>query len=389
MHNFFISRFIPSFPIPHPQFHLNLLRHNAFLFFNPFTSQSQGDEQKDLNFAVSYLITSCGFSPETATRVSKHVQFKTLDKPNAVLALLKKYGFNETQIGRFVLKRPLVLVADAETTLLPKLKFYQSIGISTTVLPKLMLKNHTFLTRSLDKFIIPRYKILRSVVRSDEEVVGALKRGALAFMYCDLINNLIPNIDVLKQLCVPQASISHLVMYYPGTGYIAHSRFVEGVNLAKELGFDPLKVSFIGALHVLVNLERARWESRLQSYQNWGWSREISLSAFRKFPTFMSLTEERFAKSMNFLVNHMGWPSEDIAAYPVVLAYSLEKRIIPRCRIIKLLKSKGLIKNSISIGSFTNMTEDSFLTKFVTKFLGDVPLLLDVYKGLVDHRDLL
>ncbi|OIW04203.1 hypothetical protein TanjilG_00763 [Lupinus angustifolius] len=133
----------------------------------------------------------------------------------------------------------------------------------------------------------------------------------------------------------------------------------------------------------------ARWESRLQSYQKWGWSREISLSAFRKFPFFMSLTEERFAKSMNFLVNDMGWPSEDIAAYPVVLAYSLEKRIIPRCRIIKILKSKDLIKNSLSIGTFTCRSEKSFLMKYVTKFLGDVPLLLDVYKGSVDHRDLL
>ncbi|KAE9596330.1 putative transcription regulator mTERF family [Lupinus albus] len=389
MHNFLISRVIPSSPIPHSQFHLNLLRHNEFLFFNSFTSQSQQDQHKDLNFSVSYLITSCGFSPETATHVSKHVRFKTLDRPNAVLALLKKYGFDQTQIGKFVLKRPLVLVADAESTLLPKLKFYQSIGISTTVLPKLMLKNHTFLTRSLDKFLIPRYKILRSVVRSDEEVVGALKRDALGFMYCDLNNNFIPNINVLKELCVPQTSISILVMHYPGTAYIAHSRFVEGVNLAKELGFDPLKVSFIGALHVLLNLERAKWESRLESYQKWGWSREISLSAFRKFPTFMSLTEERFAKSMNFLVNDMGWPSEDIAGYPVVLAYSLEKRIIPRCRVIKILKSKGLIKNSLSIGSFTSRTEESFLMKYVTKFLEDVPLLLDVYKGLVDHRDLL
>ncbi|XP_019435347.1 PREDICTED: uncharacterized protein LOC109341829, partial [Lupinus angustifolius] len=265
MHNFLISRFIPS----ETQFHLNLLRHNAFLFFNSFTSQSQRDQHKDHNFAASYLISSCGFSPETATLVSKHVRFKTLDKPNAVLALLKKYGFNQTQIEKLVLKRPLVLVAKAEKTLLPKLKFFQSIGVSTTVLPKLMLKNYTLLTRSLDKVLIPRYNILRSVVRSNEEVVGALKSGAVAFVYYDLISNFIPNVNVLKELCVPQASISHLVMYYPGTAYTVHSRFVDVVNFAKGLGFDPLKVSFIGALHVLLSLERPRWESGLHSNQMW------------------------------------------------------------------------------------------------------------------------
>ncbi|XP_061342802.1 transcription termination factor MTERF8, chloroplastic-like [Gastrolobium bilobum] len=388
MHYFLISRFASSFPIPNRS-QLNLVRQNAFLFFTAPASFSEPkrNQLKYDNFTVSYLITSCGLPPETAARVSSNVRLKTLDKSNAVLNLLKNFGFSKNQIAKCVQKIPSLLNVNAEKTLLPKFKFFRSIGVSNIDFPEFIIDNPTVLSRSLNKCLIPRYKVLRSVVRSDEEVVGALKRRAL--WYKDLMNDLVPNISVLRESGVPQASISHLVMFNPFTAYKEHSKFVEAVKLAKEMGVDPLKTIFVSAIRVLISLDNAQWESRLEVYKKWGWSREITLSVFRKYPTIMSYTEERITKSMNFLVKDMGWPPEDIARFPAALAYNFEKRIVPRCAVIKILQSKRLRRNSLGLASFMAVSEENFLKTFVTEFLDDVPLLLDVYRGLIDHQDVL
>ncbi|XP_061342801.1 transcription termination factor MTERF2, chloroplastic-like [Gastrolobium bilobum] len=386
MHYFLISRFASSFPIPNCS-QLNFVRQNAFLFFTSSAtfSEPKRNQHQDDNFTVSYLITSCGLSPETAARVSSNVRLKTLDKSNAVLDLLKNFGFSKNQIAKCVQKIPSLLNVKAEKTLLPKLKFFRSIGISNIDFPEFIIYNPALLKRSLNKCLIPRYKILRSVVRNDEEVVRALKGRAL--WYNDMMNDLVPNISVLRESGVPQASISHLVIFHPFSAYKEHSKFVQAVELAKDMGLDHLKRIFVSAIRVLISLDNSQLESRLEAFKKWGWSREITLSVFRKYPTIMSYTEERITKSMNFLVKDMGWPLDDIARFPAALAYNFEKRIVPRCAVIKILKSKGLLGSCFGLGSFMAMSEENFLKTFVTEFLDDVPLLLDVYRGLIDHQD--
>ncbi|MCI58032.1 transcription termination factor family protein, partial [Trifolium medium] len=43
---------------------------------------------------------------------------------------------------------------------------------------------------------------------------------------------------------------------------------------------------------------------------------------------------------MNFLVNDMGLTSEDIARSPGIIMRSFEKSIVPRCEVVKILKSR-------------------------------------------------
>lgn len=105
--------------------------------------------------------------------------------------------------------------------------------------------------------------------------------------------------------------------------------------------------------------------------------------AFAKYPNFMKLSERTVLKKMNFLLKDMGWTSEDIASYPTIIAYSLEKRIIPRCSVVKILMSKGLLADDVSLSSFMCISEEIFLKKFVIRFQQDLPLLQNVYKDLM------
>ncbi|MED6179765.1 hypothetical protein PIB30_003980 [Stylosanthes scabra] len=391
--NFLISRLASSFKTlnlnnPKPLF--NLLQHHKShpLFFNSLANQVT-HRRKDSNFTISYLIATCGFSPETAAQLSQKVHFQSPEKPNAVLALLRKYGFSETQISKYIQKRPMLLITNANKIILPKLKFLSSIGISREDLRKLVIENHGLLARSLEKCLIPRYEVLKSVVRNEREVVCSLKRGAMAFALCDVIKNVVPNTQVLRDLGVPQSSISMLVMFHPSEAFMTHAKFVEGVKLAKEMGFDPIKSNFISAVHVLLHTDSEKMERKMKSLEKWGWSKEVSLKSFRKFPTFMSYSPERISRAMRFLVEDMGWTAEDIARFPTTLGYSLEKRVIPRCHVIKVLKSKGLVKDQLCLPTFMCAKEEEFLEYYVTKYQEQVPLLSKVYQGLVDYKELI
>jgi mTERF domain-containing protein len=83
--------------------------------------------------------------------------------------------------------------------------------------------------------------------------------------------------------------------------------------------------------------------------------------------------------------------AEDIARSPRILMRSFENSFVPRCPVVNILKSTGLIKNGLFISSFIWITEKKFLEKYVTPFEKDLPLVLDAYKlrSQLDHMDIL
>ncbi|KAJ7965044.1 Transcription termination factor like [Quillaja saponaria] len=158
--------------------------------------------------------------------------------------------------------------------------------------------------------------------------------------------------------------------------------------MTKEMGFIHMKSEFVLAIQVFAKLNKSRrWEYKLQVYEKWRWSKDVTLLAFKKHPICMLLSEDKITKSMNFLVNEMGWPSEAIARYPLILFFSLEKRIVPRCSVVQVLKLKGLIQTDVSLATLMTCKEEKFLKNVVANFPENAPLLLDVYKGQMGPLD--
>ncbi|KAL6210427.1 hypothetical protein ACLB2K_015659 [Fragaria x ananassa] len=332
---------------------------------------------------VSYLVRSCGLSPESATLVSHKVKLRSLEKPNSVLALLKLYGFSDTQISTLVCRHPYVLVANAQKTLLPKLEFFSSIGISRLDLARTLTSNPVILMRSLENFIVPCYNFLKSVVVSDVKVVSAWKHSLWIFK-ANLSKNVIPNTQILRELGMPESCIALLITYYAHSVMGKPDLFSQLVGQVQQLGFDPHKSSFVQAMHAL-SRKGTTWKRCQQAYRSWDWSDNDILSAFKLFPLCMTKSEKKIMETMDFLVNKMGWHSHKIAKYPHVLCYSLEKRIIPRCSVVKVLLLKGSIKEeNLSLATVIKVPDKYFLSCFVTRYLDSVPELLNVYHGKLE-----
>ncbi|KAG4935693.1 hypothetical protein AAZX31_18G107200 [Glycine max] len=388
-----ISTLAPSFPFITTQTHFSSLlqqqqQHKPSIFLNPFSSKSKSKSQtKNPNFTLSYLINTCNLSPAWALKLSKRVHLKSPDQPNAVLNLLKTFGFSELQLSLLVKRFPIVLKIKPEKTILPKLQFFLSIGLSTSDLPKLLIGNSVLLEGSLKYCLVPRYNILSTVLRDRDKVVLALKRVPWCLTGRGLINHLIPNVEHLRGVGVPQGPIAHLVCNHLGVVCVEHTKFVEAVEKVVKFGFDPMKTMFVEAVKVVVGTSKEAWEKRVEVYERWGWSNEMCLCAFRRYPQCMLMSEDKVMRTMRFLVKDMGWPAEDIFRTPGVLSPNLEKTIMPRSRVMKVLKERGLVKSDSRLSSAILITEKLFLEKFVGRFQDRVPGLMEVYKGHVDHLD--
>ncbi|KAM5563958.1 hypothetical protein ABKV19_018529 [Rosa sericea] len=336
---------------------------------------------------VSYLVNSCGLSPESAVLVSHKVKLQSLEKADSVLALLREYEFSETQISTLVRRHPRILWADAKKTLAPKLEFFCSIGMSRLDLAKTVTYSRSILDRSLENHIVPSFNLLKDVVHSDVKVLGILKCSPWIFRQ-KLSKTMMPNIELLRELGMPQSSIARLITYYVQIVMREPESFSQLVGEVEQLGFDLRKTFFVQAMLALSGKNKTTWKRNEEAYRRWGWSDNDILSAFRLYPLCMTKSEKKIMGTMDFLVNKMGWHSQKIAKCPHVLCFSFEKRIIPRFSVVKVLMLKGLVEEeNVSLSTIVAIPENYFLNKFVTTYLRQVPQLLNVYQGKVDVQD--
>ncbi|XP_057460952.1 uncharacterized protein LOC130751368 [Actinidia eriantha] len=318
--------------------------HNKLVFLRSISSTADSSSRKSPNpdsYTVSYLINSCGLSPETAISASKALNFETPERPDLILDLLRTHGFTKTQIANLVRIRPRLLLANPDKTLLPKLQFFHSIDVSRTDLATTLSLSPTLLCRSLQNGIIPCYNFIKSVLQSDKKVVAAMKRSPWLFLE-DHRKCLVPNIDALRGIGVPESSIVLLLTHFAEALMKNHEQFREIVNKVKEMGFDPGKSIFVQAVHALLgDSNKLIWDRSYETYRKWGWSDDDVLSAFRKHPNCMLLSEKKISRAMDVFVNKMGWHSKEIVRSPVVLFFNLEKRIIPRYSLFKSCHQKA------------------------------------------------
>ncbi|KAL6288838.1 hypothetical protein ACE6H2_006348 [Prunus campanulata] len=349
-----------------------------------FTSEISEDQH---SFTVNYLITSCGLSPEDAISTSKWIKLQSPENADAVLGLLRNHGFSTTQISKFCKTRPQLLLARPEQTLLPKLEFFSSLGVSREDLAKTLVLNPNLLQRSLEKQLVPTYNFLRSLL-PEKNIVSVFKYNSSIFLQAHT-KKVVPNIAILRELGMPKSCISLLL------GHCTHAlihdteKFRQVVKEVKEMGFNLEKSTSVLAISIMCRSYYKRILKRnCEVYSRWGWSEADVLSAFRRRPECIALSEKKIMQTMDLLVNKMGWSSEIILKSPYVLNYSLQKRTIPRCSVVRVLLSKGLINTEkLSLYSVFGPVEKEFLERFVDSYLGEVPQLLCVYQGKVDIQD--
>ncbi|XP_043723626.1 transcription termination factor MTERF2, chloroplastic-like [Telopea speciosissima] len=338
------------------------------------------DSINDKNLTISYLMNSCGLPFKAATSIAQKIRIETTEKPDSVIELLQTNGFTNTHIADLITSFPRLLFADPVKTLKPKLEFFQSLGFSRSDLAKFLSSNKEILLRSLQNQIIPTFNFLKTFIHTNENLVSALKQSS-RIVGCNVKRNLEPNIATLRSYGVPDSNISKMIIIQPKPLTLTVWRFKDVTAMVNKMGFDPNSRSFILAICSMSVMSKQNWESKREAFKSFGWSDDEFLSAFKLQPMVMLTSENKLGKLMDFFVNVLHLKPSDVAKCPNLFLLSLERRIIPRCSVLQVLMSKGLIKNDVKIVTVLNSNKQRFEKRYVTRYEKEAPEVIKAYEG--------
>uniref|UniRef100_A0A0A9E1J9 Uncharacterized protein n=1 Tax=Arundo donax TaxID=35708 RepID=A0A0A9E1J9_ARUDO len=80
-------------------------------------------------------------------------------------------------------------------------------------------------------------------------------------------------------------------------------------------------------------------------------------------PQILGLSEEQLRRKIEFFVTKVDLEPENILKRPILLTYSLEKRLVPRHCVAKVLEAKGLMKKGAGFCTVVAHGEDDFLAR--------------------------
>ncbi|XP_059669072.1 uncharacterized protein LOC132314196 [Cornus florida] len=220
---------------------INHNTHRVVRFFETQSIANTSNFTEKQAVTISYLTKSCGLSLESAISASKKLKIKSTEKPDSVLELLRSHGFTENHISRLISCWPGLILADPERTVRPKIDYFASLGLVGPDLPRVLCSCNV-LNSSLENQIKPTCDFLKQYLRTNENLIYAIKRCSRVVLY-KVEKIMVPNIYTLRAHGVPESLIGRLIMLQVGTLLLRVDVFKEAADAVKEMGFDPKTVS--------------------------------------------------------------------------------------------------------------------------------------------------
>ena len=103
--------------------------------------------------------------------------------------------------------------------------------------------------------------------------------------------------------------------------------------------------------------------------------------ALKKQPTMLLYSEKNITKKLRFYLDELKLEVSDVMGRPVLMGYSVEKCIIPRCAVLNVLMREGKIEPNINLLSALLRSTSQFSRKYVLRYAHDVPDVVKAYKG--------
>ncbi|KAL5818399.1 hypothetical protein ACOSQ4_022241 [Xanthoceras sorbifolium] len=353
-----------------------------------FSSLTRTPTQTPNSLFFNYLIQTLNFSKtEAAQSISNSTRFsnvKSLENPHAVLHYFRSLGLTETEIRSSVRLEPQILLSDVDKTLKPKIEFFREMGLVGSHLGKCISNNSKLLCCSLQKTLIPCTQILKKILvddKNNQDLIRVLTKCRW-FIAKPSESRLLNNIAFLESCGIVGSQLSMLLKTRHGVFVMEESKLRDLVSRVSDMGFSVNSRMFTYGLCVVSCLSKETFERKLELFRSFGFAKQEAMEMFQKQPTLFSKSEEQLKLTLDFFLNKIALKKELLFRRPRYLLHSLEGRVIPRYKVMQILKSKRLLKKKQT--SFVNMlsfSEGEFLEKFVAKFRDDAEELLVAYKG--------
>ncbi|CAO2193621.1 unnamed protein product [Urochloa humidicola] len=345
-----------------------------------------------------FLVSACGLAPAQAHKTARKAfdesskwRKKALDdlswsrpnsasNPNTVLALLSGVGLSRANIAAVVAVDPLLLRAPRKNIEPRLLNLRDRLGLSAPQIVCFLLVGSRLL-RTCD--VGPRLEFFISFYGSFEKLIVVMKK-CRNILWSDLERVVKPNIALLRQCNLSVRDIAQLCSVRPRVLTYSPEHVKELVLRAEELGIPrssrrfwrTVSVVTLGKENVAARLEFLK--STLGCYES-----EVA-TAVSKMPTILGIPEECLHRKIAFLINEVGLTPQYIVERPALLTFSLEKRMVPRHNVIKVLHEKGLLNSNMSFCTLATLGEEAFKLRFIDCHKDSLPGLADFYAAACD-----
>lgn len=300
-----------------------------------------------------------------------------------MVLFLQNLGFSETQIRSAVRVSPHILFSDIDKTLKPKIEFFQQLGFVGSDLGKFISKNSTLLSVSLERRLIPCVEILKKILSNNENNQCLLRvlRRCNGVVKGDPESRLLGNIAYLKRCGIVGSQLSMLLTRQPWLFVIQENKLRGLVSRVLDMGFVVNSRMLVYAVYTVSCMSHETFMRKLDFIRSSGFSSDECMEMFRKAPGLLRASEEKLKLGIEFFMNTIKLERSVLIRLPSCLMFSMEERVIPRYRVLQIMKSKRLLKKEPSFLHMLNLTEEVFLTKFIVKFSDHTEELLVAYKG--------
>ncbi|KAJ9546273.1 hypothetical protein OSB04_025980 [Centaurea solstitialis] len=364
-----------------------MFRFSIFFRFHGFRystlSSAIDANQKPHLLLVDYLMHSLQFSEKDAISIStkaKVTHLKSTINSDLVLNIFKTYGLDLPQIRHIVSSVPKILTCKPNKTLEPKIRVFHELGLSGSDLVTLIKKNPHILWTGLHTKIMPCLQLLRELLGSDEIVIQVINRSRRLYFTNTSMKRLSKNVSLLQNFGLLNERILSFILNNPSKINVEPNQLKSRLSYVEEkLGISRESPIFIHALTAVLWRTDSEIERRVQNFRSFGWSDSDIALLFMNQPYCLAMSEANMRDKLNFYMKDLGYTPSYLMTRHSFFTYSLDKRVIPRNTMLKILREKKLVSSDKpSLISIATYTESKFL-EFLRGFEDDLPCLRKIY----------
>lgn len=295
-------------------------------------------------------------------------EFNFVHNYHSVITFFKQIGFEQSQIRNAIFRNPLILSCNVDKTLIPKTELFQKLGFSESDIAKVIEVNPSICLMGLNTNIIPAIQALKEIMGCYNHVISILKISPRMRLSC-IPKLFLPNVDLLRNYGIPIELIrKHILRNL--FSFLRKTDFFQNAVISVEgkLGIPRHSPRFLLGVVLLTSFREKTIESKRRVFKSFGWTDSDIVTLSISTPFVLALSEAMIEKKLDFLMNEMGYEPNYLAKRCMMITSSLEKRVLPRHKLLLVLKEKGLLRMDYLLYSALSMTESQFLKRFVLPY---------------------
>ncbi|CAD5186902.1 uncharacterized protein LOC135581276 [Musa acuminata AAA Group] len=328
-----------------------------------FSTAEEHSSNHGSNFTLVDPLESCELSSkEAAKRAKDRICEKELTSSSPSIEFFKQSGWSDALVMKLLQREPRLLLANVETALKPRMRSLQDMGFSDTEIIQLVSSCPTLLRLS---DIQPRINFWRSLLGSNERLIKASRRN-IFLLTSSLAQKIEPNISLLRECGISEQCITQMLVVVPSFFCRKNNCVNESIKRVEEFGVSRDSKMFPQVLLTVMTLSWSRFHATFETLMSFGWSQPDSIAAFSRYPVIWNYSKKNLSDKMTFLMKEAGCELTYIVGHPMLLTYSLEKRLRPRYEVMNFLDQNKLLDKGHDLLSVILLSEEKFRNKFLS-----------------------